>query len=284
MRLRPLATLPLAALPFAALIALSLASPPALAADPAPLAPHRATYRLALETSRNGDVAAASGSMEYEITDACDGWATRQRLSLDITNRDGQDIELVSDYATWESKDGLSMRFRMRQTTETAVTEQIEGDATFTAPGGPGAIRYALPEQRTMEMPAGTLFPMAHTAAIIAAAEAGKRFLAVPLFDGTGDKGTQDTSVAITSWSAQPGPSPYPALAALPSGRVRIAFFDRSAPGAKATGKQKPAGSPDYEVGMRYWANGVADDLTMDFSDFVMQGKLSEFTIPEPHC
>ena len=35
---------------------------------------------------------------------------------------------------------------------------------------------------------------------------------------------------------------------------------------------------------MKYWANGVADDLTMDFADFVMLGKLSEFTIPEPHC
>ena len=278
MRLRPIATL----------IAMSLASLPALAADPVPLAAHKALYRLTMESARSGDIAAATGTMAYEITDACDGWATRQRLSLEITNREGQDIDLVSDYATWESKDGLSMRFRMRQTTETAVTEQVEGDATLTAPGGPGTIRYTLPEERTMPMPAGTLFPMAHTAAIIAAAETGKRFLAVPLFDGTGDKGTQDSSVAITSWTAQPMASAYTALASLPSGRVRIAFFDRSPPGsspaAKPGAKEKPAGSPDYEVGMKYWANGVADDLMMDFSDFVMQGKLSEFTIPEPHC
>jgi len=37
-------------------------------------------------------------------------------------------------------------------------------------------------------------------------------------------------------------------------------------------------------VGMKYFANGVADDLHMDFSDFVMQGKLAEFTLPPPHC
>ena len=273
MRLRPLA----------AVLALGLSVSPALAADPVPLTPHRALYTLRMDTARSGDVSSASGSMAYEITDACDGWATRQRLSLNVTNRDGQDIALVTDYATWEGKDGLTMRFRMRQTTDTAVTDQVEGDAALTALGGPGTIRYTVPEERTMEMPAGTMFPMAHTAAIIAAAEAGKRFLAVPIFDGTGDKGTQDSSVAITSWTSQPTPSPYPALANLPSGRVRIAFFDRGAPGTTSI-KDKPMGSPDYEVGMKYYENGVADDLTMDFSEFVMLGKLSEFSVPEPHC
>jgi hypothetical protein len=61
---------------------------------------------------------------------------------------------------------------------------------------------------------------------------------------------------------------------------VRIAFFDRE-PRADS---ERPAGSPDYEVGMLYWANGVADDLHMDFSDFVMQGHLAEFTETPPHC
>ena len=275
MRLRLLAAL--LALSAPALSALSL---PALAADPVPLAAHRALYRLKMDSAR-GDVQAASGTMAYEITDACDGWATRQRLSLNITNNDGQEIELVSDYATWESKDGLSMRFRMRQTTDTAVTEAVEGDASLDKTGGPGTIRYSVPEERTMPIPPGTVFPMAHTAAIIAAAEAGKHFIALPIFDGTGDKGTQDSSVAITSWNPKPTDSPYPDLAKLPSGRVHIAFFDRN---IKPTNDSKPAGSPDYEVGMKYWANGVADDLTMDFTDFVMLGKLSEFSIPEPHC
>jgi len=267
----------------AALLATGLAATPALAADPVPLSPHRALYKLNMDKARNGDVSAATGSMAYEITDACDGWATRQRLSLSVTNRDGQDIALVTDYATWESKDGLSMRFRMRQTTDTAVTDQVEGDAVLTAAGDKGTIHYTVPEDRTMEMPAGTVFPMAHTAAIIAAAEAGKRFLTLPIFDGTGDKGTQDSSVAITAWTPQPTASPYPALAKLPSGRVRIAFFDRGTLGTPPA-KEKPMGSPDYEVGMKYWENGVADDLTMDFSEFVMLGKLAEFSIPEPHC
>ncbi len=265
-----------------AVLALSLAPLPALAADPVPLAPHRALYRLTMDTSRtgNGDVQAARGTMAYEITDACDAWASRQRLSMTVTNRDGQDIEMISDYVTLESKDGLSMRFRMRQTTDTAVTEQVEGTATLESAGGRGTITYTVPEPKTMEMPAGTMFPMMHTAAIIAAADAGKKFLAIPLFDGTGDKGAQDSSVVISSW-ARGGTAPYPALRDMPNGRVRVAFFDR---GEKAPGRDKVPGSPDYEVGMRYYANGVADDLQMDFSEFVMLGRLAEFSVPEPHC
>ena len=33
---------------------------------------------------------------------------------------------------------------------------------------------------------------------------------------------------------------------------------------------------------MRYWENGVADDLRMDFGDFVMDGKLTQLKLPPP--
>lgn len=273
MRMRPLATALLA------LVASPTMSPSGFAADRTPAAAHRALYELTLESAKGGEISGAHGTMAYEVTDACDGWASRQRLSLVITNRDGQDIETVSDYATWESKDGLAMRFRMKQTTDTAVTEQAEGDAKLDGPGGTGTIHYTLPEDKTMAMPRGTLFPMAHTDAILTGAEAGKKFLSLPIFDGTGDKGAQDSSVSIISWT-KGGPAAYPLLTDMPSGRVRIAFFDR----ITDAGKPKADGSPDYEVSMKYWANGVADDLHMDFSDFVMQGKLREFVPQPPHC
>lgn len=254
-------------------LALTLGAAPAFAADPVPLAAHRALYTLTLASARGEDVAAARGTMSYEVEDSCDGWATQQRLSMTITNRSGQDIEMVTDYATWERKDGLRMRFHMRQTTEQAVTEQVDGDATLEGPGGAGTVRYTVPEPKEVPLPPGTLFPTAHTAAIIAAAEAGQKFLNIPIFDGTGDKGAQQSSVLILNWNP-PGEAPYPPLAAFPSGRVRIAFFDRA----------KTDQTPDYEVGMRYWENGVANDLSMDFGDFVMKGELSEFELIKPHC
>ena len=42
---------------------------------------------------------------------------------------------------------------------------------------------------------------------------------------------------------------------------------------------------PNYEIGMRYFDNGVADDLAMNFGDFVMAGKLTVFEAkPVPRC
>jgi len=235
------------------------------------LAAYRGTYRLSLDTTHGGDVVAASGTMNYEVIDACDGWAVQQRLDMTITNRDGQDVQMVSDYATWEAKDGLKMRFRMRQTTDTATTEVTSGEAALERPGGAGEVRYTLPKAGVQKLPIGTLFPMWHTATIIAAAEQGKKFLAVPLFDGTSDTGAQDTSVVITSWKT-PEPFRIAALSKLPSGYVHVAFFDRT----------PDASEPDYEVGMRYWENGVADELEMDFGDFVMTGKLADFKLAAP--
>jgi len=243
------------------------------AADLAPpvLAAHRALYTLALGNARDSDVIAAHGSMGYEVLDACDGWAVRQRLDMTVTNTDGQDIHMVSDYATWESKDGVKLRFHMKQTTDTAVTAQTDGEAALVRPGGPGTARYTLPKPASVALPPGTLFPMAHTAAIIAAARAGKRFIALPLFDGTDEHGAEDTSIVIIDWKP-PFQTDWPFLSDLPSTRVRLAFFDRKA----------GTMTPSYQVGMRYWQNGVADDMQMDFGDFNMNAKLTKLT-PLPH-
>jgi hypothetical protein len=252
--------------------AMLVASGAASAAAP-DLAAHRALYQLTLGNARSADVEAATGKMAYEVTDTCEAWAVRQRLEMTITNRDGQDIQMISDYTTWESKDGLKLNFRMRETTDTAVTSEVQGDARLTATGGPGEVHYTLPKQQTVDLPAGTLFPTAHTAAILEAAQEGKKVVALPLFDGTSPDGAQNSSIVITSWGA-PRPNQWSALAALPSGKFHIAFFDRTA----------EAQTPDYEVSMRYWLNGVADDLAMDFGEFVMNGKMVEFTPQKPHC
>jgi hypothetical protein len=63
-------------------------------------------------------------------------------------------------------------------------------------------------------------------------------------------------------------------LAKLYSTRVRLAFFERKNGGV----------TPSYEVGMRYWENGVADDMQMDFGDFVMRARMRDFTLLPKKC
>jgi hypothetical protein len=248
-----------------------------LAVPPTPLAAHRALYTLTLDdrsgSGTGSDVVGASGSMGYEVLDACDGWATHQTLDMVVVNSDGQNIHMVSDYTTWEAKDGLTFRFHTRQTTDDAVTSQIDGDAKLDALGGAGAAHYTNPKEATKPLPAGTLFPMAHTTALLAAARAGKKFIALPLFDGTSEDGAEDTSVVVLD-TKPPEAGPYPVLSALPSARVHLAFFERTPTSI----------TPDYEVSMRYWENGVADGLQMNFGDFVMDAKLSDLKMQPHHC
>src|SRR3978361_242422 len=130
---------------------------------------HKALYTLTLGGTKGTDVIAARGTMGYEVTDACDGWAVRQRLRMTITNSEGQNIEMASDYATWEAKNGLKFRFHMRQTTDTAVTSQTDGEAFLQKTGGSGEARYTSPHDSTSPLPPGTVFPKAHTPAVIAA-------------------------------------------------------------------------------------------------------------------
>ena len=219
------------------------ATPAAPAKVAVPLAAHRALYELTLDSSRGGrQIASARGTMGYEVVDVCDGWATRQRLRMTITSGEGQDTDMDSDYATWEAKDGLNFRFHMIQKSDQSVTSQTDGSARLTRAGGPGEVLYRLPKEAKTELPAGTLFPMMHTLAII-------------------------------DWKL-PFATDHPILTPLASARVRIAFFDH--------GSGSP--TPTYEAAMRYWENGVADGMVMDFGDFVMKAKLKELTPIPRRC
>ena len=242
-------------------------------AQAAPLAAHHALYALSLNTAHEQNVTEAHGTMSYDVADTCTGWTTAQHLVIDLTNKDGQDVHMVSDYATIESKDGTRLDFHTKQMTDQAVTAQLDGSAVLEHSGGRGHADFTSPEKKQVLLPEGTLLPMAHTGALLDAAIAGKKFLSVPLFDGTGLDGAQDTFVTVENWHAASGQK-WAALSPLASGRVHIAFFDRGS----------AAETPDYEIGMQYFANGVADDLAMDFGEFAMNGKLQTLDMHPARC
>ena len=258
-----------------------IAAPRAAEPGSEAMAAHRAAYRLSLDKSRDNAIARAEGVMVFEVVDACDGWATRQRFSLVLTDRDGQVVETASDYSTYETKDGRSIRFSLTQTSQGAVSQRVSGDAVV-APGGAGRVKYVDPQPKEEALPPGTLLPMLHTIRSLAAAKAGTRLLVTPLFDGTSPDGAQDTTTVISAWQATQPNSRFPALATLGSARMRVAFFDR---GKDTKDKDRSGASPpDYEVGLRYFENGVADELKMEFGDFSVNGRMEELAILPPGC
>jgi hypothetical protein len=262
------------------LVVLLLVGVPAFAAPAASpaaagsveLAAHHAVYDLSLGSGRGG-VVAATGRMTYDVIDACSAWAVQQRLELEVADNDGTVSRSVSDYTTWESKDGRVLRYRLHETTDGETSTDIAGEAHLDRPGGPGVANYTKPKPASVVLPAGTIFPMAQNRVIIAAAEAGARVISMPLFDGTDPDGAQDSTVALANWGTT-SQSTWPALKELGSGRVHIGFFARD----------KTAMEPDMQIGMRYFSNGVADGITMDFGDFLMNGRLVTFELRPSRC
>lgn len=248
----------------------------AITAGIARMAAHRAAYRLDIGEGRNSGITAVRGAMVFEVQDACEGWATRQRMTMVVIDRDGQEVETVSDYATYEAKDASRLRFSLVQTSQGAVSQRIAGEAELQ-PDGSGRVRYSEPAGEEEELPAGTILPMRHTVLSVEVARAGRRLLVSPLFDGTSDDGAQDTTTIISGWGPTPGAPRFPLLEGQASGRMRIAFFER---GAGSGGANKP----EYEVGLRYFENGVADELVMDFGEFSVEGRMLELTALPGGC
>jgi hypothetical protein len=232
------------------------------------LASHRGVYTLTLDRAReNAGIVDVSGAMLFEIIDACESWASRQRFTMTLRFREGTELEIGSDYATLESMDGRTLRFSLTQVTQGAVSSRVVGQAEL-GPDGSGVARYSEPEVKELPIPAGTLLPNTHTIAALNAARADQRLLVAPIFDGTTADGAQQTTTVLSPWQ---GPQPVPeapSLSTLGSSRMRIAFFEPD--GEQAGG----ARTPSYEVSLRYFENGVADDMIMDFGDFTVRAKL----------
>lgn len=259
--------------PALALIA-ALAPSLALAVE---LLPHRAAYRMTLDhAGRGSGIIAADGAMAYRFARVCDGWTVENRTRLRMTFDGGQVSETLWTFVSWESTDGRSFRFRATLEEGGRTLERIRGHATLDSDGAGTAV-YEEPEPAEVALAAGTLFPTRHMVAVIRAAERGEGQLHRQVFDGS----SEDNPYLV---NAHFGPLPdddraaiaaATGLAELPAWWARFAFFpERSA-----------ETTPEFELGARFRADGVADRITQHFADFAITVHLQRLeTLPEPDC
>src|SRR6185437_4908768 len=162
----------------------------------ADIAPHRALYTMALASARSDSgVASARGTMVYQWGETCDGWTVEQRYRLTMSYTESADVEILSNFVTWEAKDGLRYRFNQRETRNGKVDQEIHGEATLEGPGRGGVAAFDKPKPETLKLPPGTLFPSAHTIQLIEHGKAGDNFVTRLLFDGA----TEETAVLVSA-------------------------------------------------------------------------------------
>ena len=117
------------------------------AACAAEIAPHRALYSMSLGSARNDSgVVDARGTMDYEWGETCDGWTIEQRYRLKMRYGETPDVDIVSSFVTWESKDGLRYRFNQKQSRNGELDQDIRGEAKLDAPGKGGDVEFTKPK------------------------------------------------------------------------------------------------------------------------------------------
>lgn len=255
------------------LIASCLVASPAVAQIVAPLrdviVPHRAVYDIGLaRTDDASGVMSASGRMVFEVTgSACLGYTMRQRMVVNIGNEDGDVGHLDFQISTFESGTGDVYNFDSRTMLNKEVIEAVVGEARRSGSGID--VKLTRPSKKTVRLDDGILFPSQHLQAILDAAESQRNFIAAEIYEGAGTGEEIDSVSAAIGREASSGGED-----ALTQGvrhwPVAVGYFDGQASEEETFGEELPS----YQMQFTLYANGVTNDLVMDYGDYALSGSL----------
>jgi hypothetical protein len=244
------------------------------------LVPHRATYDMKLSIARaNSGIVDVNGRMVLETVDACDGWEVKQRIKLSFLRNDSEEFDTDSSFTSYETKDGLELRFSVRNIQNDEVEEELRGHADLQGLGGKGRASFTLPEPRSFELPTGTLFPTTHLALVIKHAREGDRSVSYTVFDGARLDGAFLVNAVI-------GRSPRPAPGN-PAVRGDIGLLRQQAWGVRFAffASDDQSAQPEYELALDLLANGIARSMLLDYGDFAVGAHLIQLqALPRPRC
>ena len=260
----------------AILVGVTLAS--AASAGAVDILPHRAIYKMDLNAAESrSNVADVEGFMMFEWRDSCDGWSVTQKLAMTVYYATGESTDFGWSLNSWEAKDGMKYGFFVRRLQDGQEQQALRGSAELKGPGKPGVAHYTEPQPHDLELPAGTLFPTAHTLAVLKQAETGKPLFWSKVFDGSDEDGLFGVGAIIgkpTATRAKAEKLPKE-LIGVPSWRLALAFYPNSS-------KEL---APEHEQNMVLYRNGVAEDLILEYGDFSVRTTLTKLEpLPPPGC
>jgi hypothetical protein len=237
------------------------------------LVPHRAVYDIQLkQASERSGIEGMRGRMVYEFNGSqCAGYTTNFRF---VTRIDTGEQIRVTDQQSMTFEDLASGKFRFE--TKSFTDDQMDKDVSGAAADENGKVKVEIkaPAPRAVEI-ADSRFPAEHMLEVIANARKGKKFFEARIFDGSedGDKSyltttfvgpsrkSTGTDAEDKSAGAMAGASYWP---------VSIAYYDEKAAGDLL---------PIYTQSFKLYENGITRDLTLDYGDFVLSGKLTKLEV-----
>ena len=252
------------------------------------LAPHRAIYDMSLhETVAGSNVSDVRGRLVFDFEGStCAGFSLKSRLVTEIVDRDGNTMVTDLRSSTWENAAGDKFRFDNTQYVDRRLSEQVTGQAARRKKAEGIEITLDKPQRKRLKLEGRALFPTQHSIAILEAAKAGYGVLQADVYDGSeqGKKLLQTTtfigkaSVAATAAAAKPAHiANADKLDGVASWPVSISYYD------VIDNPKKDTGIPAYELSFRLFANGVSQDLLINYGGFSISGDLAgiEFHAPK---
>lgn len=156
--------------------------------------PHRAAYDVSL--LEHGKASPESqGTYAYELKLTCDSYIVSQRLRLELDSSRGSVVTEQQSQMT-ESRDGRKLHFEHQASANGRQASLVRGEATLKADGS-GEAHFTDPEDTTIALPPGTMFPMALTQATLKHAAAGDTGLDALFFFGEKPNPPQSVNVVI---------------------------------------------------------------------------------------
>lgn len=250
-----------------------------LAAAPAAaeILPHKAVYEMELDQAESrSNIADVEGFMMFEWRDSCDGWSVTQKMAMTVYYSTGETTDFGWTLNSWEAKNGLKYGFFVRRMQDGQEQEALRGSAELEGPGRGGEAHYTEPDSRELDLPAGTLFPTAHTLKVLELAEAGENLFWSEVFDGSDEQGLFGVGVVIGERSEAPEGADAPKeLQGVPAWRLGLAFFPHESKELE----------PEHEQNLRLYRNGVAEDVILQYGDFSVRTILKQLEkLPPPGC
>ena len=238
---------------------------------PIELLPHRATYSISLDKNHNDeDIGDAKGEMTIQLVKAGDGWAIEQKSTLHLYYKDGRAEQVITSLATYESLDGLKYSFNAR-TLRGDQEDVISGDAILASTGGAGIVTYQQPDESTIKLPVGTVFPTQHLVNMLEAAQKGQKVISNIVFDGSSEThepvqvdtvlgSGADPKLALTNKELFNAKKVWP---------MRMAVY--------SVDSCTPEG--DYEINQHVLDQGVIRDMVLDYGTFKVKAVLTQVDI-----
>ncbi|MEK7801462.1 MAG: DUF1849 family protein [Pseudomonadota bacterium] len=236
------------------------------------LAGHKAVYEIKLSSSKMGSaVIGIHGRMTYIVKPSCEGWIVDHqfRLIYDYTNNPSSEVD--TKFASFENYNGQQFQFSSTRRSNGEINSELRGDANLPSVEGTknmGTARYSIPTNLTYHLSTGTLFPIMHTAYLVAAAEAGQKVFNAHVFDGSDEDGPVEINAFIgpvhkaQKWDAPKNIDQN--LTAVDEWPVRMAVFSDKEEQSEA----------EYELTMTLLKNGIIKDMAVEYHDFSITQKL----------